>query len=1396
MVDAPANLPLADRERIDRLCDRYAERLGVGERPDVTTALAQAPRGSETLLLLRLLLVEGRAVGEADSEAYVERRLAAFPALSDGVRRLLCVEREGQTVHLGSSRAAAAAEPRLDDELLDLLSEWSRRRDLGESVSAEELAPHDSALASRLRIAVQDLLRADRFAATRDETFGTRSNDTDAGGAFVGETLRPDLTREDSPPLSVPEAKRRLQFVDSDAVVARAEAIARETAATDGRAILRRLESEKRLTPFQLERLLSDRPESLSLAAYVLLGTLGQGGMGQVFLARHRAMNRAVAVKLLPPNMVGSPESVSRFRREMQAAARLAHPNIVCAYDAGDSRGQHYLAMEYVEGEDLAARVRRTGPFSTVEALNLLDQAAAGLEYAHARGMIHRDIKPSNLLIDAHGKVKIVDFGLARLAESGDPEGSADLTSTNAMMGTVDFMAPEQASDARKADQRADIYSLGCTFYYLLAGRAPFRGDSAVARVLAHRDAPIPSLREIDPSAPASSEDLFRRMLAKRPEDRFGSMADVRRALADARDEALRAKAVEAAESKPRRDARFGRGAIVAASVAMLLVGMLGAYGLTLIRVRTPHGTIVLEVNEPGALIEVLEGSKVELRQASDGEKLVISVEPGSKRLKISKDGFEIFVKEFVLGDDESTSVVARLEPLSLPAALASDGPKSDPVPDSSPESRSEDSAAVPAKLSQVAPAEGVMRGLVPRPAPLPGVARWQARVGSREGYVAAWHPDGSRVAYGDLSGAVTIVDAVSGRAVKTFVAHEGGIADLEWNVDGTLLATAGGSRAKVWSEEGELKSELVGHTGAVYFLSWSPDGEHLATTGSWGDATVRIWSSDGTQRHLIPHEGVACGVAWSPDGKTLASSDHGSRMILLSDAQDGREVGRLGPVADPHNPCLAWSPDGKRLASGGGDWDKAKVGGYIWDVVERKAAVELRKENTWLTWLGWSSDGKLAATTQDDYVLIYDPASGEVLQQTPQQLSPAPANAAWSPQGDRLADASARIWNVENGGRELVPLVDRPRVRPSTQPRYEPAKFDSVAWSPQGNRFAATGQEGLVFVWNADGTLERSLSGHAGRQIRSAAWSPDGKRLATGGWDDYTLRLWNLDDGTSLELKGHTSGISSLAFRPDGGRIASASADGTAKLWNLDGTSGPSLEGHDGGVLCVAWNSDGTRLATAGDDGTVRTWTAEGALDRTLGGHNGPVSCVDWHPNGDRLASVGYYDSCLLIWKLDSAESTVVESAHKGPIRQVAWRPDGKAVATLGWEDETLRLWDEQGAPGPSVEVPYNASAIDWTTDGDRLAASAYDGTIRIWNSEGELDRVLLHLGQGRSALLGATGEWLNGDRHMLEGSLVYFVEAVEGDASGLAPTAFDSFVESGLSFAEWRGLNPRLDE
>ena len=283
------------------------------------------------------------------------------------------------------------------------------------------------------------------------------------------------------------------------------------------------------LTPWQLDQLRKGKSKGFTLGKYRLLRLLGAGGMSSVYLAENPTLRQRVAIKVLPIKRVDQSSYLARFEREAQVAYRLSHHNIARAFDLETSGNVHFIVMEYIEGTDLYGKVKEEGPLDVRDAADYVRQAAVGLHYAHEEGLVHRDIKPANLMLDKRGTVKILDLGLAL----DDDDESASLTREHdeKVLGTADYLAPEQARDSHKADRRSDIYSLGCTLYYLLVGHAPFAKGTLAERIRAHMNDPAPNPRDARPDLPPALAELYFRMLEKHPDARPQTAREVADAL-------------------------------------------------------------------------------------------------------------------------------------------------------------------------------------------------------------------------------------------------------------------------------------------------------------------------------------------------------------------------------------------------------------------------------------------------------------------------------------------------------------------------------------------------------------------------------------------------------------------------------------------------------------------------------------------------------------------------------------------------------------------------------------------------------------------------------------------------------------------------------------------------
>src|SRR5262245_61526018 len=354
-----------------------------------------------------------------------------------------------------------------------------------------------------------------------------------AAGGLHGRTVPP--RGETRAKYCVPSAGERVMTVQSPArllgelrrlnLLPAADAARTETALgteTPPPDQLARVLVEAGLTPFQTQAVLAGQAERLVFGPYVLLDRLGEGGMGVVYKARHVKLGRVDALKILRPDRVGSKTAAKRFLREIQLTSNLSHAHVVRAYDAGEVGGQLWLATEDVEGTDLGTLVLGRGPLSVPDACLAVYQAALALRHIHEKGLVHRDIKPSNLIRDSStGAVKLLDLGLSGFHRSAAAHGTGGtLTRDGVLLGTPDFMAPEQVENAHGVDIRADLYSLGCTLYFLLTGRPPFCGTQ-VETLVQHSMAPPPPLMLPTGPAPPGLAAVVARLMAKNPADRF-----------------------------------------------------------------------------------------------------------------------------------------------------------------------------------------------------------------------------------------------------------------------------------------------------------------------------------------------------------------------------------------------------------------------------------------------------------------------------------------------------------------------------------------------------------------------------------------------------------------------------------------------------------------------------------------------------------------------------------------------------------------------------------------------------------------------------------------------------------------------------------------------------------
>ncbi|MGE3803199.1 MAG: WD40 repeat domain-containing serine/threonine protein kinase [Gemmataceae bacterium] len=633
----------------------------------------------------------------------------------------------------------------------------------------------------------------------------------------------------------------------------------------EARALGRELLQREWLTPFQVNQLLQGRDDELVLGPYHLLERLGEGSIGQVYKAHQHALERIVALKVLRKELASEPEAVGRFQREVRLISQLTHPNIVHAYDAGQVGSVLVLAMEFIEGTDLARMVKRGGPLPAGQACDYIRQAALGLQYAHEQGLVHRDIKPHNLLVTARSEVKLLDLGLARLRSHEDAATiravehmASSLTPVGAiMMGTVDYMAPEQAIDFHQADIRADIYSLGCTFFYLLAGQPPFASAGSLAEKLAkHLHTPPPDLESLRQDLPEGLPAIVNKMLAKKPEGRFQEPREVAEALAElAGQQPSRWRTVRywLKRRTPRR--------VAAASLLLACLGLALNWLLSSGSTPTlPTGIGPGGQPSPGSFAQ-LDADMIPAKKRFAGqpaELVGIFGERSSEAavsVAISPDGG-------LLAAGYDSGLIRLFEPSTGNEVGRLNGHSS------------------PVKALAFAPG---------RP--------WLASAAD-ERHVSIWDLDK--------------------KSELTWIAIKGSkYRDLQFSRDGNLFVYANNDATIRVFETGTWREKynLTGCSAPIFSVCFSPDATLLATA-SW-DRSGRIWdlaTSRELQRFTLPGQGSIDAIRFAPDGRTVALT-WGMQVKSYNVANGAEKSAARGPA---YLTSLAYLPDGTRLLGAG----------------------------------------------------------------------------------------------------------------------------------------------------------------------------------------------------------------------------------------------------------------------------------------------------------------------------------------------------------------------------------------------------------------------------------------------------------------------------------------------
>jgi WD40 repeat protein/tRNA A-37 threonylcarbamoyl transferase component Bud32 len=1047
-----------------------------------------------------------------------------------------------------------------------------------------------------------------------------------------------------------------------------------------------------------------------TLPGYEVLAELGRGGMGVVYQARQIKANRLVALKMIRGDEHARPDERRRFATEVEAIARLQHPNIVQVYEVGEHNGLPFFSMELCPNGSLDRKLAGA-PQPPDEAAHLVEVLARAMHAAHQKHIIHRDLKPANVLLTEEGTAKITDFGLAKKLDETGKTGAS-----SAVLGTASYMAPEQAGGpVREVGPAADIYSLGAILYECLTGRPPFKAMSLADTLLqVIQEEPV-SVCRLQPKVPRDLETICLKCLSKEPHKRYASAEALAEDLRRFQNrEPIHARPVGVGERAVKWVRR--RPAVAGLLGGLVLVTVLGFGGVTGALVYALEGWDRAENNkrdEQKARKEA-EEKKEEADRASRE-----ATEQAREALKQKKEAVRQAKKAEEAKKREARER-RRVENLLHAVQLA----RADREAEIGSYSRAREYLDACASNQR----RWEWYHLYRRTrcgAPLLSLTGHTQEVGS-----VSYRPDGLRIASAGSDRTVRVWDARTGKATRSLEGHTDRAHSVSYSPDGTRLVSASADRTvRVWDAgSGAPLLTLKGHTDRVWSARFSPDNSRIASAGA--DGTVRVWDAR-TGEELLTLEGhtdSVRSVCFSPDGSRIASAS-ADGTVRVWEARKGEELLTFEGHAESVR-CVCFSPDGGKIASGSEDHTVK-----VWDARTGNELLTLQGHNDHVTSVSFAPDGsRLASASEDRTVKVWETDSGTDFLTLEGHTNFVQA-VCFSPDGTRIAsggdDKSVRVWDVRTG-------IDLLTFKEHTDAVWR------ASFSPDGLRIATASADKTVKVRAArTGARLLTLAGHTDRAY-GVSFSPDGTRIASGG-ADRTVRTWDARTGALLlTLKGHAGIVWNVAYSPDGSRIASAAGDKTVRVWDArTGAQLLILKGHTGTVWAVAFSPDGSRIASASADRTVKVWSAVNGEDlRTLTGHKNDVYSVAFAPDGLRIAS-GSADRTVKVWDARTGAKRLDFKEHTHWVGSVCFSADGSRIASAG-DDKTVRVWDARTGNQMLALKGHIAAVhgVSFSPDGSQLASAGGDKTVRVWGAGSGPPLLTLKGRPGRSYRVALSGD------------------------------------------------------